>query len=278
MGSKLCLSEHLSLEDFKKIFPNSKNPELWYDSMNEVFQKTSIDSIERQSAFIAQCGHESGGWRVFSENLNYSAKALNIVFPKYFKNAGVDAQKYHRKPQEIANIVYANRMGNGNTDSNDGWNYRGRGPIQLTGKNNYTEFNKYLTSLGYDLDILDNPNIVSEDGDIGILSAIWYWEKNGLNYYCDTFNIRTLTKRINGGFNGLEDRKHHYIECLISMLGVLKKGSKGEEVKVIQRKLGLTDDGIFGRNTQNSIKIKQSELGISPDGVVGPSTIEHIFS
>ena len=124
----------LTTENFAELFPNCEDPEGWVTAMNTAFPKYGIDTPRRIASFVAQCGHESGGWRTFSENLNYSAKALDAIFGKYFKRAGRDAQDYHRQPEKIANVVYANRMDNGDTDSGDGYRYRGRGPIQLTGK------------------------------------------------------------------------------------------------------------------------------------------------
>jgi putative chitinase len=123
---------------FKQLFPRSQNPENWAQSMNDVFPTYEINTPRRVAAFLAQCGHESGGWTVFEENLNYSAKGLMGIFKKYFPTEDI-ANQYARQPQKIANRVYANRMGNGDEASNDGWTYRGRGPIQLTGRSNYTQ-------------------------------------------------------------------------------------------------------------------------------------------
>ena len=159
----------LTSSQFKELFPNCKDPDGWVDAMNEVFPKYEINTPERIASFIAQCGHESGGWRVFSENLNYSAKALDAIFGKYFKRAARDSEPYHRQPEKIANVVYANRMDNGDTDSGDGWKYRGRGPIQLTGKKNYSSFAEDM-----DVDVVDNPDMVSEDKETALMSAIWY--------------------------------------------------------------------------------------------------------
>jgi len=279
----------LNADQFKELFPRCADPDGWVDAMNEVFPKYGIDTPQRIAAFIAQCGHESGGWRVFSENLNYSAKALNAVFGKYFARAGRDAEEYHRQPEKIANVVYANRMDNGDTDSGDGWRYRGRGPIQLTGKANYTAFSEDM-----EVDAVDNPDIVSEDKEIALMSAIWFWNKNGLNRYADSGDIKTMTKRINGGYIGLEDRIHHWEEALKAMgeevetdhsaddeddsfdiddIGVLRKGARGEGVKVMQEALGLTADGIFGPGTERALKEWQTENGLTADGIAGPATL-----
>ena len=283
----------LTAEQFSELFPNCKDPDGWVDAMNEVFPEYEIDTPQRIAAFIAQCGHESGGWRTFSENLNYSAKALDAVFGKYFVRAGRDAEEYARQPEKIANVVYANRMDNGDTDSGDGWRYRGRGPIQLTGKANYTAFSEDM-----DVDAVDDPDQVSEDKKIALMSAIWFWNKNGLNKYADSGDIKTMTKRINGGYIGLEDRIHHWEMALEAMgedvstdhsaddeddefdiddIGVLRKGARGEGVKLMQEALGLDADGIFGPGTERALKEWQADHGLTADGIAGPATLGELL-
>ena len=159
----------------------------------------------RAAHFFAQTAHETGGFKAFSENLNYSADGLNKIFPKYFKNAGRDANAFARNPEKIANIVYASRMGNGDEASGDGWKYRGRGALQLTGKANYEAFAKYL---GHN-EVLENPDTVATK--YAFESAMFFFERNKLWTICDQgindAAILALTKRINGGTHGLEDRK-----------------------------------------------------------------------
>lgn len=283
----------LTANQFKKLFPACKDPDGWVAAMNEVFPKYQINTPRRIAAFIAQCGHESGGWKTFSENLNYSAKALNAVFPKYFVRAGRDANAYARQPEKIANIVYANRMENGDTNSGDGWRYRGRGPIQLTGKANYRAF-----SADMGVDAVNDPDQVSENKKIALMSAIWYWNKNNLNQYADTGDIKTLTKRINGGYIGLEDRIHHWEAALKELgeshsntdaaysdndhvdhenYGVLRRGMRGEGVRIMQQALGLAADGIFGPGTERALKAWQSANGLVADGIAGPKTLEKML-
>ena len=153
--------------------------------------------------FFGQCAHESGGFKVFSENLNYSDKGLNSIFKKYFPTIASTAG-YARKPEKIANKVYANRMGNGPESSGDGWTYRGRGPIQLTGKDNYTAF---AAAIGRP-DVLTNPDLVV--GELAFESALWFFRKNGLLAIADKgvtdAIITQITKRVNGGTHGLDDR------------------------------------------------------------------------
>lgn len=172
-----------------------------------VAEKFSVNTPLRLAHFLAQTGHESGGFRATSENLNYSAKGLSNIFKKYF--TPLSAKEFERKPEKIANIVYANRMGNGNQASGDGFKFRGRGYIQLTGKDNYTAFNKTVED-----DILANPDLVSTK--YPLLSAAWFWSKNGLNTISDQGPsedvVTKITKRVNGGVIGLPDRIKHFKE------------------------------------------------------------------
>ena len=160
---------------------------------------------ERASHFFAQTAHETGNFKAFSENLNYSADGLNKIFPKYFKNAGKDANAYARNPEKIANVVYSSRMGNGDEASGDGWKYRGRGALQLTGKSNYQAFADYLKNP----EIMTNPDLVATE--FAFESAIFFFDRNKLWDICDKGvnddTILAITKRINGGTHGLDDRK-----------------------------------------------------------------------
>ena len=162
--------------------------------------------------FFAQTAHESGDFKAFSENLNYSAKGLRGVFGKYFPTDVIAAQ-YERQPEKIANKVYANRMGNGDEASGDGYRYCGRGLIQLTGKDNYTWFAASLHITP------DEASEYLQTFEGAAQSACWFWETNNLNQWADKGDIVTLTKRINGGTIGLEDRIKHY-EHALHVLGV----------------------------------------------------------
>jgi len=173
-----------------------------------VAQKFQIDSALRLAHFLAQCGHESGGFRLTKENLNYSAKGLNGIFKKYFPTLE-SALPYERKPEKIANKVYGGRMGNGPESSGDGAKFCGRGYIQLTGKDNYTAFGK---SIGED--VCANPQVVAEK--YALLSAAWFFNKNGLHKMADggatDAVVTSITKRVNGGTIGLADRIKHFKE------------------------------------------------------------------
>ena len=158
----------------------------------------------RAAHFFAQCAHESGNWKATSENLNYGAKGLRGIFGKYFPTEAM-AKAYERQPQKIANRVYANRMGNGPESSGDGWKFRGRGFLQLTGHDNYEALSRYIDRP----DIMENPDLVA--GELAIESALWFFDRNKLWSICDQgindAAILALTKRINGGTHGLDDRK-----------------------------------------------------------------------
>ena len=161
-------------------------------------------SPNRAAHFFAQTAHESGGFKAFSENLNYSAKGLRGIFGKYFPTDAL-ARAYERKPEKIANRVYANRMGNGDEASGEGWLFRGRGSLQLTGKFNFKAFSDYIGRP----DVMTNPDLVATE--LAFESALWFFDKNKLWSICDQgindAAILALTKRINGGTHGLDDRK-----------------------------------------------------------------------
>jgi putative chitinase len=205
----------ITIELLQKVCPKTKKEvlEQYVASLNRVCKQYGIsDNHKRVAAFLAQVAHESGGFNFTKENLNYNAKALQSVFKKYYPTEK-DAIVHERKPEQIANKVYAGRMGNGDEKSGDGWTYRGRGLIQLTGKENYTKFSESIKKpLKEAVDYLETPEGAVE-------SAAWFWSKNKLNELCDKDDFVTLTKRINGGTNGLEDRKHHYEIALKALKG-----------------------------------------------------------
>lgn len=160
--------------------------------------KYYINTPLRLAHFFAQIEHESG-LKPISENLNYSASGLRKIFGKYFPTIE-KANYYARKPEKIANLVYANRMQNGDECSGDGWKYRGRGFIQITGKSNYI-----LLSKDTRIDYLSNPDLLLNEAD-SMISALWFWNMKGLNKYADLDDVKEVTRRINGGYNGLEHR------------------------------------------------------------------------
>lgn len=195
-------------EKLAKCLSRNKNIAELFQTFNTVLPRYNITTVERVAAFLAQCGHESADFTVLKENLNYSAEGLSKVFPKRFPTVAA-AQPYNRNPEKIANKIYADRMGNGPEASGEGFKFRGRGAIQLTGKENYS---KFAASVGK---TLDEAVSYCETLDGAIESACWFWNTNKLNDIADKNDIVTLTKRINGGTIGLEDRKHHFENNLI---------------------------------------------------------------
>lgn len=187
------------LQEILKITPDGQFGPTTFKHAKQHFELSDLRAVH----FFAQVAHETGNFRAFSENLNYSADGLLSVFSKYFKSNAI-ALKYKRNPEMIANRVYANRMGNGDEVSGDGWKYRGRGLIQLTGKNNYSSCAKDMG-----LDIIDNPDLLLLP-EIAVLASIWFWDKNQINRACDADDIVLMTRMVQGGRLGLEERKKYY--------------------------------------------------------------------
>ena len=194
-------------QQLKEMIPKNPYVDQWFEAIYEILPEYEITTPQRVAAFLAQCAHESGGFVFLKENLNYKAASLRRVFPKYFPDDAIAAQ-YAGKGEMIANRVYANRMGNGDEASGDGFRYCGRGLIQLTGKNNYTFF-------AGSLDIpVEEASEYLQTFEGAVQSACFFWEQNKLNQWADAGDILTLTKRINGGTIGLEDRVKHYNHAL----------------------------------------------------------------
>jgi putative chitinase len=186
---------------------NNPYLEQWTNALNKILPDYGIDTPERVAAFVAQSAHESGNFTALHENLNYRAVTLRKVFPKYFPTDDMAAQ-YAQQPERIANRVYGGRMGNGPEESGDGFRYCGRGLIQLTGKSNYQAFAESIET-----PVEQIPEFLATfEG--AVQSACWFWESNNLNQYADSGDIVTMTKRINGGTIGLEDRQKHYNHAL----------------------------------------------------------------
>ena len=200
----------ITVDQLRQIIPANPYVDHWCEALNKILPDYEIDTPQRVAAFLAQCAHESGGFTALHENLNYRAATLRKVFPKYFPDDAT-AEQYAGQPNKqelIANRVYANRMGNGDEHSGDGFKYCGRGLIQLTGKQNYCKFAESI-----DTPVDQIPEFL-QTFEGAIQSACWFWETNKLNQYADSGDILTMTKRINGGTIGLEDRKQHYEHAL----------------------------------------------------------------
>ncbi len=200
----------LTLSQLKQLLPKNPYVEHWHHALEQIFPDYDINTPKRMAAFIAQCAHESGGFMVLKENLNYKPASLRKLFSKYFPTDEL-ANQYcskHNKQAAIANRIYGGRMGNGDESSGDGYRFCGRGLIQLTGRSNYQSFADSL-----EMNIDDVPEYLATfEG--AAQSACWFWETNKLNQWADAGDILTLTKRINGGTIGLEDRKKHYDHAL----------------------------------------------------------------
>lgn len=211
----------VTIQQFRAIAPNTKYPQQWWDALfglqtelggKSLLEDYDITTPKRIAAFLAQCAHESGGFVWLTENLNYKASGLMKTFPKYFPDMAT-ALKYEKRPDAIASYVYANRMGNGPESSNEGAVYKGRGILQLTGKDNYFWFAASLQI---------TPEEAAEymqTFEGAAQSACWFWETNNLNKLADAGDIVKMTKVINGGDKGLKDRIEHY-EKALHILGV----------------------------------------------------------
>jgi len=284
----------ITLEQFSAMIPSNKDPKAWYDAAIPMFEEYEINTPNRIAGFMAQTSHESLDFTRLTENLNYSEKALNSVFSRYFgkgKNKR-DAKDYARNQEKIANYVYqdefrSKRGALGNTNPGDGWLFRGRGIKQLTGRNNYAAFGKSVgmsaeEAAGY---------VATEKG--AMESACWFWKKNKLQKWADKGDNKGLTKAINGGTIGLEDRNSRWDNCLAILGGempkkkaakaskggsrTLRKGMKGDDVAKMQKALGITADGDFGFGTQTTVKKWQKMNGLVADGIVGPATQAKMF-
>lgn len=196
-----------------------KDPDKWLDAVVKTCAEFEITTPERVAAFIAQTAHESGGYTMLVENLNYSDTTMAAVWPNRFSVLGADkkpikengknvpnafAKALHRKPEAIANTVYANRMGNGTIESGEGWLYRGRGLKQLTGKDNVTRCGQALG-----VDLVSNPDLLLEP-EYAARSAGWFWKANNLSKFADVEDLEGMTRKINGGLIGIADRKARY--------------------------------------------------------------------
>lgn len=197
----------MTAETLQACMPHAKtfNVARFIGPLNNAMDKYFINTPKRQAAFLAQLAHESGSMRTVEENLNYTASQLLVVFGKYFDET--TAKEYAHNPQRIANRVYANRMGNGDEASGDGWKYRGKGLIQVTGKTNHD-----LVSHALNFDFIKDPEKLCLPG-AAALSAGWFWYTHGLNALADEGKFELITRKINGGINGLVDRVNHWKEC-----------------------------------------------------------------
>jgi len=273
-------------EQLAALIPGNKKVDEWYNALVDILPKYDITTEARVAGFIAQCAHESGNFMTLEENLNYREETLLKVFGRYFGPGKRDPKEYAKNPEKIANYVYMDEFRTskmGNTQPGDGWRFRGRGLKQLTGRENYTNFGKSVNMTAEQA----ADYVATEKG--AIESACWFWNAKKLNAVADTGDVVKMTKIINGGDIGLADRQARYKKAMEVFGGkvdlkavvtedsdtppVLKKGSKGEWVKKMQKVLGVAQDGDFGPGTEAKVKEWQTKNGLTADGVVGPKTL-----
>jgi putative chitinase len=280
----------LQKEQLAQLIPGNKEVDAWYEALVAVMPKYGINTERRAAHFISQCAHESNNFRSLQENLNYSEKALKAVFGRYFGDAPkANAAEYARNPEKIANRVYFDKYRKykmGNTNEGDGWLFRGRGLKQLTGRENYTKFGASVNMTAEEA----AEYVATPAG--AVESACWFWDTKKLNNIADTDNVTKMTKVINGGNIGLADRQQRYAKAMevfgnpvsiveddgddnfdIDEIGVLRKGSRGEGVKMMQEALGVGADGAFGPGTARALKAWQTANGLTADGIAGPATL-----
>lgn len=204
----MSFSFNFTAEKLGRCINNSRSQE-WFEILYDVLPLYGINTKLRVAAWLSQTGHESGDFRTLIENLNYSAQGLLKTFPRYFTNSAM-AERYARQPAKIANRVYGGRMGNGPESTGDGWRYRGRGILQITGKDNYRNCSNTL--YGDDV-LLQEPDLLLEmDG--AVRSACWFWNSRNINADADRRDLLAITKKINGGTKGLDDRQRRYGLCM----------------------------------------------------------------
>jgi putative chitinase len=289
----------LTLQQFSSMIPTNKNPKPWFDAAQELFVKYQINTPNRIAGFMAQCAHESTDFTSLEENLSYSADRLRTIFPRYFKN--VDPTGYARNPEKLANYVYmdANRTASGalgNTQPGDGWRFRGRGIKQLTGRANYAAFGRTVNMTAEQA----AEYVATPKG--AIESACWFWNTKKLNSVADSDDIVRMTKIINGGDIGLEDRRNRYTRAKsilasnrpaqafptavndqitdsvtqTSTTTILKRGARGDLVKQVQQGLGIGADGVFGMQTEVAIRSWQRNNKYTVNGILNQEQINKL--
>lgn len=278
------------------MIPTNKEVAEWCVALNEMLPKYGITTDKRIASFISQCAHESMDFRVLEENLNYKEATLLRVFPRYFGPGKENAAEYAGKPEKIANYVYMDKNRSkagalGNQKEGDGFLFRGKGLKQVTGRANTTAFGKTVGMTAEEA----AEYLLTKKG--ALESALWFWGSRNLNEVADTGDVVRLTKIINGGDIGLADRQARYAKAMAALGGkitapapsasapssssasggTLKRGSKGDDVKKMQAKLGLTADGDFGPGTEAALKKWQTANGLTADGVAGPKTLAKLL-
>jgi len=295
----------ITLEQFSKMIPSNKEASKWYPIAVDFFEKYDITTTNRIAGFMAQCAHESGDFKNLEENLNYSVETLLKVFPRYFGNGKANPAEYARNPEKLANYVYmdANRSkagALGNVQPGDGWRFRGGGIKQLTGRSNFSAFAKGIgISTEEAADYVRTMKGAFE-------SACWFWKTNNIAKFADADDIVGMSKKINGGTIGLEDRKARYSRAKTILAGssttktafptavndqitdsvtqkvpskypTIQKRSSGEVVKKVQSKLGLTADGVYGIQTEIAVRSWQRTNKYIANGILNDEQIRKLI-
>jgi putative chitinase len=274
------------------MIPTNKEVGEWCAALNEMLPKYDITTDKRIAAFVSQCAHESMDFRVLEEALSYKTETLLKVFPRYFGPGKENPDEYARNPQKLANYVYMDKNRSkggalGNVKENDGWAMRGKGLKQVTGRANHEAFGKTIGMTAEEA----AEYLMTKKG--ALESALWFWGSRNLNEVADIGDQVRLTKIINGGDIGLSDRQQRYAKAMAALGGkidtsapaaasaasggTLRRGSKGDDVKKMQAKLGLVADGDFGPGTEAALKKWQAANGLAADGVAGPKTLAKLL-
>jgi putative chitinase len=282
----------ITVDQLRAMIPSNKEVEEWCAALNEMLPKYGITTDKRIAAFVSQTAHESLEYRVLQENLNYKETTLLKVFPRYFGPGKENAAEYAGNPEKIANYVYMDKNRSkggalGNVKDGDGWLFSGKGLKQVTGRANTTAFGKTVGMTAEEAAAY----LLTKKG--ALESALWFWGSRNLNEVADTGDQVRLTKIINGGDIGLADRQARYAKAMAALGGkidavapaaapaasggVLRRGSKGDDVKRMQAKLGLAADGDFGPGTEAALKKWQAANGLTADGVAGPKTLAKLL-
>lgn len=267
------------------MIPTNREPEVWFKIAVDFFERYDITTKNRIAGFMAQCAHESRDFQSLEENLNYSINTLLKVFPRYFGPGKENPAEYAKNPQKLANYVYMdiNRSKNGalgNTQPGDGWRFRGGGIKQLTGRNNFTAFGKDMGMTAEEAaDYVRTKKGAFE-------SACWFWKRNNIARFADSDDIDGMSRVINGGKIGLEDRRRRYSEAKLiidnqtamnEQAVVLKRGSTGNLVKQVQLALKIGPDGTFGPGTEMAVKSWQRTNKYISNGILDSKQLKHLL-
>jgi putative chitinase len=284
----------ITFEQFRQMIPTNREPRVWYDIAVDMFAKYDITTTNRIAGFMAQCAHESLDFTLLEENLNYSVDAINRVFPRYFGPNKRNAFEYARNPQKLANYVYMDEFRSktsalGNTQPGDGWLFRGGGIKQLTGRSNFAAFGSTIGMTAEEA----VSYVRTKKG--AFESACWFWKKNNLSRLADKDDIVGMSRRVNGGTLGLKERITRYesakrilnaasrpaavaeTKTSAPVSRVLRRGMTGDDVRRVQRVLGVPADGVFGSNTANALRNWQRSNGIPVSDVVDAATLKKMF-